>query len=423
MAEGQPAVAGSAARAAIPAKVLAVVVPVIVAGAATFAYALYAYVGSSPSATDVAQLLGLFASMVVAERFPVPLEGVSAGGMTLGFVFSVSAIILLGWPAGAIIAAGAPTLTHLVQRRPPLRAAYNGSMFALSALAAGLVVERMPGHTIPQLVAQVVVCGVIYYWVVNLVLISAVLAASTGRSFFEIARENITQTAAPFAFMVSSALALVVLWQREPWLSIALVGPLLAIALYQRSTFKAMQAMRLALTDPLTGLGNRKYFDRMIEMAVQSSLASGEPLSLLMFDIDHFKAFNDSFGHLTGDQVLRLVALSVRHAIKGQDITARYGGDEFAVLLPDTALRQALIVADHIRRGVMAKELRKKSTGEILGRVTISIGVAMLKQGDDTDALIERADACLYAAKRNGRNRVISERDPEYAEDARSQMA
>ena len=186
----------------------------------------------------------------------------------------------------------------------------------------------------------------------------------------------------------------------------------------------SLEAIRAeSLTDPLTGLGNRKYFDRMIEMAVQSSLASGEPLSLLMFDIDHFKAFNDSFGHLTGDQVLRLVALSVRHAIKGQDITARYGGDEFAVLLPDTALRQALIVADHIRRGVMAKELRKKSTGEILGRVTISIGVAMLKQGDDTDALIERADACLYAAKRNGRNRVISERDPEYAEDARSQMA
>src|SRR6516162_5052809 len=147
---------------------------------------------------------------------------------------------------------------------------------------------------------------------------------------------------------------------------------------------QSLEAIRAeSLTDPLTGLGNRKYFDRMIEMAVQSALANNEPLSLLMFDIDHFKSFNDSFGHLTGDQVLRLVALSVRHAIKGQDITARYGGDEFAVLLPDTALRQALIVADHIRRGVMAKELRKKSTGEILGRVTISIGVAMLKQGDD----------------------------------------
>src|SRR6516165_9282392 len=146
-----------------------------------------------------------------------------------------------------------------------------------------------------------------------------------------------------------------------------------------------------------------------------------DPLTLLMFDIDHFKSFNDSYGHLTGDQVLRLVGMSLKQTIKGQDITARYGGEEFVVVLPNTALRQALTVADHIRRAVMAKELKKKSTGEILGRVTISVGVSMLKQGDDTDALIERADACLYAAKRNGRNRVICEIDPEYAAETQSQ--
>ena len=150
-------------------------------------------------------------------------------------------------------------------------------------------------------------------------------------------------------------------------------------------------------------------------MAVQNAFANGQPLSLLMLDIDHFKSFNDSYGHLTGDQVLRLVGMSLRQTIKGQDITARYGGEEFAVVLPKTALRQALTVADHIRRAIMAKELRKKSTCEILGRVTISVGVSMLKPGDDTDSLIERADACLYAAKRNGRNRVICEVDPEYA--------
>jgi len=187
---------------------------------------------------------------------------------------------------------------------------------------------------------------------------------------------------------------------------------------------QSLEAIRTeSLTDPLTGLGNRKYFDRMIDMAVQNALANGEPLSLMMFDIDHFKSFNDSYGHLTGDQVLRLVGMSLKQTIKGQDITARYGGEEFAVVLPNTALRQALTVADHIRRAVMAKELKKKSTGEILGRVTISVGVSMLKPGDDTDALIERADACLYAAKRNGRNRVVCEADPEYAAETRSQVA
>jgi diguanylate cyclase len=168
-----------------------------------------------------------------------------------------------------------------------------------------------------------------------------------------------------------------------------------------------------SLTDPLTGLANRKYFDQMLDAAVCETKPNDEPLSLILTDIDHFKKFNDTYGHLTGDQVLRLVAQAVKQNVKGQDTAARYGGEEFAVILPNTGLRQALTVADHIRRGVVSKELIKRSTGENLGRVTISVGVAMLHQGEAMQALIERADACLYAAKRNGRNQVICETDPE----------
>jgi len=187
---------------------------------------------------------------------------------------------------------------------------------------------------------------------------------------------------------------------------------------------QSLEAIRVeSLTDPLTSLGNRKFFDRAIDDAVAHAVETGEPLSLLMLDIDHFKAFNDNYGHLTGDQVLRLVAMSLKQTVKGQDITARYGGEEFAVVLPNTALRQALTVADNIRRAVMAKQLKKKSTGEILGRVTISAGVSMLQAGDDTDSFIERADSCLYAAKRNGRNRVICEADPEFSPKERIQVA
>jgi diguanylate cyclase (GGDEF)-like protein len=178
---------------------------------------------------------------------------------------------------------------------------------------------------------------------------------------------------------------------------------------------------RMTIVDALTGAHNKRYFIEFLEREIARCSRYGRPLSLLMFDIDHFKSFNDSYGHLTGDQVLRLVGMSLKQTIKGQDITARYGGEEFAVVLPNTGLRQALTVADHIRRAVMAKELKKKSTGEILGRVTISVGVSLLKDGDDTDSLIERADACLYAAKRNGRNRVICELDPEYAAETRGQ--
>jgi diguanylate cyclase len=170
-----------------------------------------------------------------------------------------------------------------------------------------------------------------------------------------------------------------------------------------------------SLTDPLTQLANRKFFDNTLAQAIEDSRTTKEALSLVMTDIDHFKAFNDNFGHLTGDQVLRLVAMSVKQNVKGQDTAARYGGEEFAIILPNTVLRSAITVGDHIRRAVMTKELMKRSTGEHLGRVTISIGIATLHKTDTVQSLIERADACLYAAKRHGRNRVICETDPEIA--------
>jgi diguanylate cyclase len=178
-----------------------------------------------------------------------------------------------------------------------------------------------------------------------------------------------------------------------------------------------------SLTDPLTALANRKFFDLALDKAMAESAKSGEPLSLLMTDIDHFKKFNDTFGHLTGDQVLRLVAQAVKQNVKGQDVAARYGGEEFAVVLPRTALQQALTVADHIRRAVMGKELMKRSTGEHLGRITISIGVAVRRPDDTAQSLIGRADTGLYAAKRNGRNRVICEADPEVAQATMAAVA
>jgi len=169
-----------------------------------------------------------------------------------------------------------------------------------------------------------------------------------------------------------------------------------------------------SMIDPLTTLANRKSFDTAVAKAVVDARANNQHLSLLMTDIDHFKKFNDSYGHLTGDQVLRLVAVAVKENVKGMDLAARYGGEEFAIVLPNTILRDAITVAEHIRRAVKSKELMKRSTGEHLGRVTISVGVATLHPGDTAQTLIERADNCLYAAKRGGRNRVVCETDPEF---------
>lgn len=179
-----------------------------------------------------------------------------------------------------------------------------------------------------------------------------------------------------------------------------------------------LEAIRFeSMNDELTTLANRKHFDQSIERSVTAADDEGAPFSLLMTDIDHFKKFNDTWGHQTGDQVLRLVALAVKQNVKGQDIACRYGGEEFAIILPKTDLEQAGAVAENIRMAVQQKELIKRSTGENLGRMTISIGVAEFRDGDNSMSIVERADKCLYAAKRNGRNMVVCENDA-VAQDA-----
>ncbi|MBU6297751.1 MAG: GGDEF domain-containing protein [Alphaproteobacteria bacterium] len=163
--------------------------------------------------------------------------------------------------------------------------------------------------------------------------------------------------------------------------------------------------------DALTGIANRKAFDAELQAAVDDFHDTGAPVSLLMCDIDFFKTFNDTWGHQTGDQVLRLVANCLSENVKGRDTAARYGGEEFTVILRQTALADALNLANQIRSTVEGKKLVKKSTGDILGRITISIGVAELNHGDAPDLLVRRADTCLYRAKHTGRNRVVGENE------------
>lgn len=166
-----------------------------------------------------------------------------------------------------------------------------------------------------------------------------------------------------------------------------------------------------SLTDPLTGVANRRYFDQFLSRALSEAERTQTPISLLLADIDHFKRFNDEHGHQIGDQVLRLIAAALKQTVKGQDFVARYGGEEFAVVLPNSSEHQARAVAENIRRAVAAHEIIKRPDGANLGRVTVSIGVAKLSAGMNIQSLVEAADACLYAAKRNGRDRVVVESD------------
>lgn len=163
--------------------------------------------------------------------------------------------------------------------------------------------------------------------------------------------------------------------------------------------------------DSLTGLFNRKMLTTTLEDRIVESQQSGEPLSLLMFDIDHFKKFNDNFGHLIGDEVIRRVAGSLRKHIRGTDLAARFGGEEFTVVLPDTDLEGAVTVAKTIHSAISKLSLVKKSTQERLPGITVSVGASVLSLKDSSESLIERADQALYQAKEAGRNRIVTEKE------------
>lgn len=172
-------------------------------------------------------------------------------------------------------------------------------------------------------------------------------------------------------------------------------------------------ARRETLVDPLTGVGNRKLFDVRLRECMRNAMEDGSELCLVMADIDHFKKFNDTFGHQLGDLVLRLVAKALTDGIKGRDIAARYGGEEFAVLLPHTRLADAVKVADQLRAMIASKRVRKRDDDRDLGTVTLSMGAACFRPGEPASEFVQRADAALYFAKNHGRNRVCSEREVE----------
>src|SRR6185369_8948220 len=161
--------------------------------------------------------------------------------------------------------------------------------------------------------------------------------------------------------------------------------------------------------DPLTGLANRRGFDVRLEEAVAKRAGSNSSICVLMGDVDHFKQFNDKWGHSAGDQVLRLVAQAFKAQTQEGDTVARIGGEEFIVLLADTTLEKAISVADDICRTVSSKKVVRRATGETLGTITVSIGVARYEQGESMNDMIERADACLLAAKQAGRNGVAAQ--------------
>ena len=385
------------AQAATPRRLSALILPVCLAGFGVLIAAGYAFATTGHSSRELISLAAFTAAATLAERFPVPINAESGGGVvSLTFVFAVAAIVLFGWGAGALLLLTATSIIQLSEHRPLERIAFNVAVLALVALAAGALIAPIDGDSVGALFARVGVAATANYWV-NMILISGAIALSSRENYLRLIRAHVRATIVPFAFMGSAALMLVVLWERSPVLSVALVGPLLAISLYQRSTHRALRAMRLALTDPLTGLGNHRHFHERLQRELLNAEEQETPVTLCFVDIDDFKRINDRFGHPSGDGVLSQVAGRLRQG--GEAF--RLGGDEFALLLADHDEGMALAAANSIVERIATVDF------DHIGTVTVSAGLATFPvQGHGRDELIRLADSALYWAKEHGKNRV-----------------
>jgi diguanylate cyclase (GGDEF)-like protein len=380
------------------ARLLALVGPTCLAGFGTVVAASISFATHLPSWGVLAGIAVLLGASAFSERFPVPLEGIDAGGVSLSFVFGVAAVVLFGWAPGVLVCFAAAAFTQVLDRRPLLRVSYNASTFALAALATGSALTLIEGAGSGMLVAQVSLAGAVQYGV-NVAFVGTVVAVNSRGSLREIVRSSVRGTMLPFTLMTSTALVLVVLWERSPFFAAALIGPLLALGLYQRSNYRALRAIRLALTDPLTGLGNQRHFQEALPRGLAVAGENEQPFTLCLLDIDDFKLVNDRHGHPAGDRLLVQVAGRLRQG--GE--TFRLGGDEFAILLPGQDSQAGLITATTIVERI---SMLRTEHGE---QVSASVGLASApSQAGDRDDLIRLADEALYRAKAFGKNRVAA---------------
>jgi diguanylate cyclase (GGDEF)-like protein/putative nucleotidyltransferase with HDIG domain len=372
-----------------------IALPVIGGGAAALALAIWT-LATSPDPGLVVALIALLAAATFAEAFPVPLE--PAGEVSLAAVFVMGAALTYGWAPAVVVATLTVVLVDGYRRKQPIQVAYNSAVYGLSGAAAGAAVAvSSHGAESAGLLLLGTIGAISAFFVTNMVLTTAIIARIAGRPFGPLLRTNAHANAGPFAIMGSVSLMLAVLWNQSPLLMGALAGPLIAVALYQRSVHKAMRAMRLALTDPQTGLGNKRHFEELLQRYLDRADSDGTPVTLCLVDVDDFKTINDTYGHVAGDRALAQVAARLRRG--GESF--RVGGDEFALLLPGRTTEEGRIAAEALCQRVVAARYDHG------GAVSISIGVATYpSEGVERTDLVRVADKALYSAKGHGKARV-----------------
>jgi diguanylate cyclase (GGDEF)-like protein len=368
--------------------VLPLVLAVTAAGAVAIAAAAVSVAVEGLPATSVAGLLALFAAAAFTEAFPLPIRAIPIGKTSLASVFVIGTAVIYGWAEATLLSFLMQLAVELVRRQPTVRVAYNSSVYALAGAGSGLGAIAVTQSASDHILLQTTAAAAAFY-AVDLALIALIVAWTTQEPFVPLLRRTLETTVVPLGIMVSLSVVLVILWERSPFLVAALCGPLLAFDLYQRSQLRALEAMRAALSDPVTGLGNRRRFDERLSAALADA-GPYLPVSVCLVDVDGLKQINDRHGHPAGDRALAAVAS--RLAVSGEAF--RLGGDEFALVLPGVETDQARVLVELVLVDV-AREAGLEEPVHVSGGIA-----AYPRDGMTPAALVQRADEALYHSKR-----------------------
>jgi len=326
-----------------------------------------------------AVVLLLLASLAFSRPFPVGIKG---GDASLDVVFVVCAAVMYGAAVAALISATVCTFGCARVRQHPLKMCFNAAAFGLTGGAAGLAAHAESGRGAGLLAAVALGAGAA--WATSIGLNSLIIAKARLHDFATTAWLGIRGTALPFTLSVSVVPLFVVSWRVHPYVAVLAVVPLVAIALHMHSLEENRQTTALALTDPLTGLGNRRHLNERLVRELDRAEAGREPLSVCVLDVDGFKAVNDQLGHDAGDEAL----VSIAEVLRNGGEAFRLGGDEFVLLLPGHDSRAAEAVAAAVAE-------RAHGVG-----LSVSTGVATYPGGGlSRNDLLRAADEQLYSAR------------------------
>lgn len=350
----------------------------------TLAFALHTLAVAPPSAHRAA--LGgaiLFLAAAFGEMWALPLS--DGNKMTLSAVALICAAVLYGASVTAVIAAAAFLAAAAIRREHPLKVSFNASMYALMGGAAGLAAHGRGG-----------VIGAVLLAAVALVLVNVISMTlmATHTDVREAARSSWDMLSRrlilPIGLSLSVAPLFIIGWKAHPAIALIAMVPAVAIGMHLRAAEGERKATALSLTDPLTGLGNRRALASRIERELDRADGTGVPVSVCMLDLDAFKEINDAYGHAAGDRALVLVA----DVLRRDGEAFRYGGDEFVLVLPGRDREEAAVVGAAVRERVSALDAEEMP-------LAVTVGIATYPDGEVSRAEILRiADEALYAHKR-----------------------